>query len=313
MLPEWMHPDWDLMCQALTVGLLMDIVYPEHRGLLLKIHPVVLAFKAARALAPPYASTIRGAAASLAVLMSALAPVLAALYVSWGIGPTVWVLVAGVIVKLSIPVRLLIETVWRSSVLLAEGRLGEARRLVQGIVRRDVGRLGGGHVASAAIESLSESLVDAILGPLFWYIILGPVGAFMQRIINTLDGALGFKTPDYIRAGKLAAWLDTMVNLVPARITALEAILLSKLAGLDMGRAFRTWRDFRGVTDSLNAGHPIAAYAGALGVVLEKPGSYRIGEGRLPGPGDIRKAVGLALLQVAASYIITCTLLAVLG
>ena len=309
MLPEWMHPGWGPMCQALVVGLLLDIAYPEHRGLLLKMHPVVLAFKAARILAPPYSSTIRGVAASLAVLTGALAPVIVALYASWSIGPIAWVLVAGVVVKLSIPVRLLIETVWRSGLLLGQGRLDEARILVQGIVRRDVGKLDMGHVASAAIESLSESLVDAIISPLFWYIILGPIGAYMQRIINTLDGALGFKTPDYIRAGKLAARLDTIVNLAPARIAALEVLLLSKLAGLDVEGGFRTWRMYRGATDSLNAGHPIAAYAGVLGVVLEKPGSYRIGEGQLPGPRDIGRAVRLALLQVVASYMVTCILL----
>jgi adenosylcobinamide-phosphate synthase len=46
-----------------------------------------------------------------------------------------------------------------------------------------------------------------------------------------------------------------------------------------------------GLTESPNAGRPMAAMAGALGVVLEKPGHYRLGAPGAPaGAPTIRAA-----------------------
>jgi adenosylcobinamide-phosphate synthase len=44
-------------------------------------------------------------------------------------------------------------------------------------------------------------------------------------------------------------------------------------------------------TASPNAGWTMAAMAGALGVVLEKPGAYRLGAGALPHAEDIGRGV----------------------
>ncbi|MBI4247548.1 MAG: cobalamin biosynthesis protein, partial [Candidatus Rokubacteria bacterium] len=59
---------------------------------------------------------------------------------------------------------------------------------------------------------------------------------------------------------------------------------------------------------SPNAGWTMAAMAGALGVVLEKPGQYRLGKGRLPAARDIPPAVRLvriaSLLTVVVAIIL---------
>ena len=44
-------------------------------------------------------------------------------------------------------------------------------------------------------------------------------------------------------------------------------------------------------TASPNAGWTMSAMAGALGVVLEKPDTYRLGAGDLPGVGDIERSL----------------------
>jgi adenosylcobinamide-phosphate synthase len=63
------------------------------------------------------------------------------------------------------------------------------------------------------------------------------------------------------------------------------------------------WRD-HGRTASPNAGYPMGAIAGALGVRLEKVGHYCLNpSGRLPNAADIRAAeriVSLALGMAAA-------------
>jgi adenosylcobinamide-phosphate synthase len=56
-------------------------------------------------------------------------------------------------------------------------------------------------------------------------------------------------------------------------------------------------------TASPNAGWTMSAMAGALGVTLEKPSTYRLGQGRAPDAADVERSVrlmtraaGLALL-----------------
>jgi adenosylcobinamide-phosphate synthase len=70
-----------------------------------------------------------------------------------------------------------------------------------------------------------------------------------------------------------------------------------------------TQRDAR-MTASPNAGWPMAAMAGALGVELEKVGQYTLGRGqRAPAAGDIERALRLlrvvALLAVAGAALAT--------
>jgi adenosylcobinamide-phosphate synthase len=54
----------------------------------------------------------------------------------------------------------------------------------------------------------------------------------------------------------------------------------------------------------------MAAMAGALGVVLEKPGVYRLGDGALPVAADIERSI--RVLRAAAGVSLALTALAVL-
>ncbi|MET1100993.1 MAG: cobalamin biosynthesis protein, partial [Pyrodictiaceae archaeon] len=126
----------------------------------------------------------------------------------------------------------------------------------------------------------------------------------------TLDGALGFKTPEYINAGWLSAKMDTIVNYVPARLTALLIILFSPISGGSIREAYRVWRQYSAATESVNAGHPMSSLAGALGVALEKPGYYRLGHGGLPSAMDIRRGVKLVAAAALQWLSLTVALLA---
>ena len=159
------------------------------------------------------------------------------------------------------------------------GDLPRARSLVSRIVSRDTDGLDEKHVISATVESVAESTVDGVASPLFYFSIFGIIGAFVYRVINTLDSMVGYKN-HYTHFGWLSAKMDTLANFIPARITAYLMILASILTGGNRKYAHKILKQNSSKTESLNAGWPIAAMAGALEVQLEKPGVYKLGENK---------------------------------
>ncbi|AEM39207.1 cobalamin biosynthesis protein CobD [Pyrolobus fumarii 1A] len=297
---HWLCPDARLLLASLALGLLLDRLYPWHSGLLLAIHPVRTTYVLALRLAPPGSSRARGVIAWFVVVAGHLAIYSFALYVAWMVSPLVWLAIAAYIVKVSCPLYPLFDVVEKIRKCMYSGDWVCARRYTQWIVRRDVAKLDEKHVVSAALESLAESLVDGYTSPITYYVLFGPIGSLFQRLVNTMDSALGYKTPEYIEAGWFSARMDDLINYLPARLTALTMIAAAlALPGFDAGRAWRVWRRWASATESPNAGHPMAALAGALGVWLEKPGHYVINpEGVDPEPGDLPR--GLKLARVAA-------------
>ena len=278
----------------LIAFLVLDHLYPRHKGILYKVHPVRLAYYAAIRLAKPHAGVSWGVLVWLLIVITIVAPVAGVLCIL-SQKPLAWVIAATITIKFSAAFKLLADTVEGIAKTLDRGDLEEARRLAGEIVRRPTRELSEWQIASAAIESLAENLVDGLTSPLTYYPLLGPPGALLQRVANTLDGAIGYRTPEYERVGKPAAHIDTLLNLAPARTTALLIALLAPIAGGSMRGALKAWAQWRTATPSVNAGHPIAAMAGALGVKLEKPGTYTINpQGRPPTPSDIRRALRIA-------------------
>ena len=295
VLPAWVRPGAPLLAAALALGLVLDAVYPWHSGLALRLHPVHTAYVMALRLAPRGSGRVRGVAAWLAVMASHLGLAALMLYAAWLVSPLAWLAAASIIVKVSCPLTPLFDAVERFRRCAEVGDWGCARRYAQWLVRRNVYELGESHVASAVLESLAESLVDGYTSPIFYYALFGPLGALAQRIANTLDSALGYLEPGYAEAGWLSARADDVINYIPARLTALALVAAAALLGLDARGAYRAWRRYAGETLSPNAGHPMAALAGALGVWLEKPGYYTLNpEGRPPSPRDAAAAERLA-------------------
>ena len=186
--------------------------------------------------------------------------------------------------------------------------LAEGRAAVAHIVGRDPDVLDEPGVARAAIESLAESASDAVIAPLFFLIIGGLPGIALYKAINTADSMIGHKTERHRDFGWASARLDDLVNLIPARLTAL---LLAGAAfwvkGADPRGAWTTaFRDAKR-HDSPNAGWPEAATAGALGITLGGPRSYdgnlldlpAFGDGRTDlGPSDIDRALELYAMML---------------
>jgi adenosylcobinamide-phosphate synthase len=204
----------------------------------------------------------------------------------------VWLraLLAAWALKTLLSVRMLTEAVTVVEQALACGNVAEARARLLALVSRDRGGLTATQCASAAIESLAENLADSYAAPALAYALAGLPGAAAYRAANTLDAMIGYRGR-YEYLGKAAARLDDLLNLIPARLSAAALIAGAALAGADWRSAARVARRDAARTASPNAGWPMAAMAGALGVCLEKPGHYRLGApGREPHARDIARA-----------------------
>jgi adenosylcobinamide-phosphate synthase len=189
---------------------------------------------------------------------------------------------------------------------LREGRLDAARARLPALVGRDVGKLDEGHLSSCVIESLGESFVDGIFSPLFYFAIFGLPGALAYRAINTLDSMVGYKDEKHREIGWASARIDDLANFIPARLAALLIAIVSIRPVRSVETAIRDGKK----PPSVNSGYPMAAFAGALGLRLEKQGYYVLGEGLKPcGVDDIPRAIRLnQLLSACIMVIITAAL-----
>lgn len=146
--------------------------------------------------------------------------------------------------------------------------LEEGRRAVAMIVGRDTEAMREPEVARGAIESAAENLSDGVIAPAFWFLIGGLPGIMVYKMANTADSMIGHMTPRHQHFGWAAARIDDLLNLIPARLTA---VLLALAHGwLDPRPIWRDARQHR----SPNAGWPEAALAPILNIALAGPRSY---------------------------------------
>ncbi len=138
------------------------------------------------------------------------------------------------------------------------------------LVSRDTAAMTETEVYKAALETWAENLSDGVIAPLFYLLLFGLPGIAVYKAINTMDSMIAYKTPRYFYFGKTAAIVDDIANYIPARLTALLIVLLAP----DKRLAWQClWRDGSKL-ESPNAGFPIAALAGYLGIALGGDASY---------------------------------------
>jgi len=249
-----------------------------------KLHPTVLMGELTAALEPRFKSSrpriakLKGVALALFVVSAFVLPVYFGLWAIYSLlGLLVYVLFAIILLKLTICIKL--ETDWAKAAAKAieSGNLVEARKYSH-FSRRDSTDLSGVQMSSAVVESMAENLIDFKVSPILSYALFGVTGAIAFRAINTLDGMVGFKDINHVLIGWFSANLDTVVNYVPARLTAIFIVLASALVGEDYKNAWAIAMRDNGKTPSRNHGWPMAAMAGALRVQLDKPDNYILGE-----------------------------------
>jgi adenosylcobinamide-phosphate synthase len=249
-----------------------------------KLHPAVLMGKLTRVLEPhlkspdPKVAKLYGAVLALTVIAVFTIPVYFGL---WAIYTLFTVLVyaffAVILLKFTICIKL--ETDWAKAAAKAiqSEDMVEAKKYSH-FSRRDSKDLSGPQISSAVIESMAENLIDFKLSPILSYALFGVTGAIAFKAVNTLDGMVGFKTEEHLHTGWFSANLDTVINYIPARFTAVLIILAAAILGKNYKNAWAIAKRDHARTPSRNHGWPMAAMAGALRVQLEKPGQYILGE-----------------------------------
>jgi adenosylcobinamide-phosphate synthase len=198
---------------------------------------------------------------------------------------------------------------------LTLANLAGARSALRNIVGRDTTQLEEGGIAAAATESLAENLSDGVIAPLLWGCLFGFPGIVAYKVINTADSMIGHRTPRHLYFGRIAARLDDVANLLPARLTGLLIVLVTASP-----RALRVMLIDAMKHRSPNAGWPEAAMAGALGIRLSGPRAYHgvLTEepwlnvaGQAPDAGSLRRAL-VIMVRVCASAIVLVALIALL-
>jgi adenosylcobinamide-phosphate synthase len=289
---------------TLSLAVALDLWFGEPPA---PVHPVVWMGRLAGWLerrAPrrgPLAQRVAGA--GIVVLVAApFALAAGALTRAAAAAPVVEVLVGAVLLKSTFAWRALGAEGMRMKALLSAGDLAGARLQLRSLCSRDGSALDPPALAAATTESLAENASDSFVAPLFYFLLLGLPGAVCYRAVNTLDAMIGYRGR-YEHLGKAAARLDDLLNLIPARLTAV--LLLA--SGLRTGSLANGWRILRrdgGRTASPNAGRPMAAMAGLLRVELIKDGHYRLGDADRPVTSDTigeawRLVTGAAALATA--------------
>lgn len=286
----------------LVLAVILDLIvgdpspnYPDK--LIFKLHPTVLMGRFTKKIEPafknpnPRTEKFLGVLLGLTVIFAFALPVFFALWAIYTflnifyINVIVYAFIGVILLKMTICIKL--ETDWAKAAARAiqANDVAEAKKYSH-FSRRDSKNLNGSQIGSAVIESMAENLIDFKLSPMMSFALFGVTGAIAFRAVNTLDGMVGFKDKEHINTGWFSANLDTVVNYIPTRLTALLMIVSAAILRMDAKNAWKIARRDHKKTPSRNHGWPMAAVAGALRIQLEKPGQYVLGDSLEPLTGE---------------------------
>ena len=233
----------------------------------------------------PQREKINGIILGLVAILTFALPTFVFFWATWvflgslnaWLGIVAYALFGVVLLKFTICIKLETDLAKAAAKAISTNDLQEARKYAH-FSRRDSSNLDGSQISSAVIESMAENIIDFKFSPIIFYSLLGVTGAIAFRVINTLDGMVGFKDKENINIGWFSANLDHLVNFLPSRLTGVLIIAAAALLRKDYKNAWCIAKRDHNKTQSRNHGWPMAAMAGALNVQLEKPGKYVLGD-----------------------------------
>ncbi len=311
-------PDAGDLTSILLLAVAFDILIGEPPAAL---HPVVWIGKVINMLKKAAPITHRKAygvflATATITFASTIGYLALAISLHPAVPQTLGYLIAAYFLKSTFAIRSLLAPAQAIYEDIVKNKLKDARAKLPIYVSRDPSKLNTDQMSSAVIESMAENFVDGILSPIFYYVLFGPfglVGAYAYKAVNTLDSMIGYKDEKHIELGYFSAKLDDVLNWIPARISVAFIAIAALVGGTsaDGGRmgclihALKSAKVEGKNTPSPNSGYPMASASGALGIRLEKPDTYVLGDEFIqPKPNDIKRASQLigtaAVLSVAA-------------
>lgn len=297
-----------LQASMLFLGVLLDLLFGDPGKLHLIILIGRLISSLERRLRAKYPAKPRKAGALLLLfsLLLTVLPCAALLIAAFCLSPLLALVLGGLICWQLLAGRSLFCQSMAVSACLKRGDLPSARAAVSMIVGRDTDALDAQGVSRAAVESVAENTSDGVIAPLFYIMLLGPVGGIAYKTINTLDSMVGYKNEKYIDLGRASAKADDLANLLPARLCALLMLFSAFLLRYDFRAALRIFLRDRNCHESPNSGRPESVTAGALHIRLGGTALYG-------GKVTERKFLGNGLRPVTAGDIYRANLLSIVS
>ncbi len=144
-------------------------------------------------------------------------------------------------------------------------------------------------IAQGTVEAVLKQANAAIMAPLFWFIVFGPVAVVLERLAAMLDRLWGHRSAQYAEFGWAAARLNDLLGWIPARITALSYGIMGSFED-----ALHCWRRQAGMWSDINSGPLLASGLGAMHMsVCDDGGEEDTGTVITVNAADIRRAVAL--------------------
>lgn len=152
--------------------------------------------------------------------------------------------------------------------------LDNARSKIAMFVSRQTDKLTKEQILKTLIETVSENTIDGIVSPLFYAIIgqfffgQGVLFIWLYKGINTMDSMIAYKNDKYMDFGFVAAKVDDLANLLPARLGSLIMLAAGGFLKLDLRNGYKILVRDHKKSVSPNAGYPESVTAGLLGISL---------------------------------------------
>ncbi len=157
--------------------------------------------------------------------------------------------------------------------------LEEAQQAVAQLVSRDTTVLERDELRKTLADTFTENFTDAVVAPLFWLLIGGPVGLWMYKTVSTMDSMWGYKTEPWTELGFAGAKCDDILAYIPARLSVpiLQAANEYENIVKKTGGSWPGWElifDQASEMPSPNSGLPMASAAWLMNARLGGPSVY---------------------------------------
>ncbi|MDF2178506.1 cobalamin biosynthesis protein [Aliiglaciecola sp. CAU 1673] len=166
---------------------------------------------------------------------------------------------------------------------LAVNKKALARDKSRALLLRETELLTSMGLSKAVVESAVKRFLYQFCTPLFWFLLLGGVGALAYRLLYEFSQVWNIKQRRFVHFGAPISWLCRVFQWLPVRLGLLTLMAAENLTGAIRARK----RLAKGVGQQTR----LLAYAGgALGIELGGPAIYDGVKRRWPKCGGLREA-----------------------
>lgn len=212
---------------------------------------------------PSGASRSQGLAALALVV---LPPVLLVLLIRFVLGELAWVLrfaFDAIVLSWTLDLYRLLDRAEAAADALKTGDVPVANENLRLLSGADATQPNEAGIARATVEAVLMQGYAAVIAPLFWFILLGPVFAVLQRLATLLDERWRLAEEDTAELAWATTRLNDIIGWLPTRITALSYAIMGSFED-----ALRCWRYQLQTSLGNSSASLLAAGLGALQLLM---------------------------------------------